>query len=89
MAVYSISYDFNPNDAVWVVDNNSVKKSTCLQVDIKVVPGINNTITNIINYLVLLDCNAGTLIVPAENVFDSLEDAIVALQSSIENNTCN
>ena len=88
MAAYSVSYNFNPNDPMWILDNNSVKKATCLQVDIKVVPTTLVNFDNQISYIALLDCNKGTIVVDESNAYLTLEDAIAALQSAVQNQTC-
>lgn len=40
MSTYSVGYDFQPNDNVWVVDRiaQSVHHGICIQVDIKIYP---------------------------------------------------
>lgn len=88
MSAYSVSYNFNPNDPMWILDNNSVKKATCLQVDIKVVPTTLVNFDNQITYIALLDCNAGTIVVDESNCYLTLEDAIAALQTAVQNQTC-
>lgn len=88
MGPYSLTYNFNPNDLLWVLDGDSVKKATCLQVDIKIVPTTTTTFTTIINYIVLLDCNAGTMTVSQQNAYSSLDQAIAALQTYMANKTC-
>jgi hypothetical protein len=89
--MYSVSYQLNPGDPAWVLDKNSVKKGTCVQSQIKVVPIVPTTNTNyqtIISYIILLECNAGTVTVLDQNVYLTLDAAIAALQANIESATC-
>lgn len=88
MGPYSLTYNFNPNDLLWVLDGDSVKKATCIQVDIKIVPSTATSNTTLINYIVLLDCNAGTMTVSEQNAYASLEQAIAALQNYMSTRTC-
>lgn len=88
MAAYSITYKFNPNDPMWILDNNSVKKATCLQINIKIIPSSITTFENEINYIALLDCNKGTIVVAESNAYTSLDEAIAALQNNIQTQTC-
>jgi hypothetical protein len=83
----TVTYNFNPNDQMWILDNNSVKKGVCIQTEIKIVPS-GNTYTTIINYIVLLECNSGTIVASDQYSFASLSDALIALQGAIANQTC-
>ena len=83
MAIYSITYNFNPNDPMWIVDADSVKKATCIQSEIKIAPLTKTTYTTIVQYIVLLDCNEGTMTVPEDNAFDNLDDALLALKTKV------
>jgi hypothetical protein len=86
--MYSIPYSFNPNDVMWVLDGNTVKKGSCMQVEIKVNPAGSNSFVVVISYIVLLDCNGGTITISDSNAFQSLEDAILALQNYITAVVC-
>lgn len=88
MGTYTVDYNFTPNDPMWILDNNSVKKGTCIQVEIKIIPSADTVFVTDIKYIALLDCNAGTLLVDESNAYTSLEDAILALQTSVETQTC-
>jgi hypothetical protein len=85
---YTVTYKLQTNDVAWILDGNSVKKGTCLQTIINVVPITPNTVATNISYLILLECNAGTATVLDANVYLTLEDAITALQSNMANYVC-
>lgn len=88
MSAYTVSYKLQSNDIAWVLDGNSVKKGTCLQTIINVVPDSPSTVVTNISYIILLECNAGTLVVVDANVYLTLDEAIAALQAGIINYVC-
>ena len=85
---YTVTYKLQSNDVAWILDGNSVKKGTCLQTNIDIIPLSPTTTATNITYVILLECNAGTITVPDANVYLTLEDAIIALQTSIINFIC-
>lgn len=89
MNEYTVTYKFNPNDLVWVLDSNSVKKGTCVQSVINVAQKNKTEIETIITYLILLDCNSGTIWVEDVNAFASLQEALAALATQIQDAVCN
>lgn len=90
MSTYNIGYNFKPGETVWVVlkQSQSVKKGTCLQVNIKIYqqyggPTLSPVpiIVESVKYLVLLDenkCN-GTVEIEDSYIFSTIEDALAAL----------
>lgn len=88
MSTYSVSYDFNPNDPLWVLSGNSIQQATCIQVDIKVVPTSNLVYNVLVYYIVLLECNAGTLTIKSDYAFFTFDDAVAALKASIDTAGC-
>lgn len=78
---YSINYKFNPNDIVWVVDTNSVRKGVCVQATIKVFQKSKTESQTEIHYGVIMDANEGTVWVLDADTYDNLTDAIDALRA--------
>jgi hypothetical protein len=86
--MYTVTYKFNPNDLVWVLDSNSVKKGTCVQSVVKIAQKNKTDIQTVIEYLILLDCNSGTIWVDDANAYESLQDAIDALSLQMQTTSC-
>lgn len=88
MTIYNAGYNFNPNDTVWVLDGQSIKEGICLQTSIVIVADANNNVQTNLTYLVLLNCNVGTIVISDEKAFHTLADAVTALQTYINSLTC-
>jgi hypothetical protein len=37
MSTYSAGYNFNPNDTIWIFDNQTIKEGVCVQTNILIV----------------------------------------------------
>jgi hypothetical protein len=88
MSTYSAGYNFNPNDTVWILDNQTIKEGVCVQTNIMVVNNSSGVLQTTVTYLVLLNCNAGTMTVADADAFPTLEDALTALQTYLTNLVC-
>ena len=82
--MYQVNYDFQPGDDVFVVltADNSVEAGIVTQVDGNIYEDGDNVIT-IVNYLIMVDGEVGSTVVPAERVFETLEEAILYAQALI------
>jgi len=88
MATYTTGYNFNPGDKVWILDGQSIKEGTCLQTDITLVNDSANNLVETIEYLVLLNCNQGTMLVLDDQAYPSLINAVTALEAYMATLTC-
>lgn len=81
--MFTVNYDFQPGDTMFVVlDNTRIEVGTCLNVKFKVYELDDGTITTVITYTVLLnDDDEGTVEVDSINSFETLEEAIQAVQN--------
>lgn len=86
--MYTLNYDFNPGDTIYVQLNNTIQEGTCMQANIQLINNSANTLTTTITYLVLLKCESGTISVDSSNAYSTLSDALTALGTYLSNLTC-
>lgn len=85
---YSVSYNFNPNDTAWVLSGQTIETGVVLQTSIIIAVDTTNTPVTTITYLVLLNCNGGTVTVTDNEIFTTFAAASTALQTYIAGLTC-
>jgi len=94
MDLYTVGYDFEPEDEVWYADleDQSVKHGVCSQVTIKIyselpVTHINYELIEDIYYWILLDEQQGNIKVRIEQIFHTYEEAAEYLFDEYITNT--
>lgn len=87
----SASYDFSPNDIVWVMDTEtgSIRQATCIQVDIRVLADTYDppsaTTRQVTNYRVQFDsAEPASESVSADSLFATYDAASTALADYYE-----
>jgi hypothetical protein len=88
MSTYSAGYNFNPNDTIWVLDNQTIKEGTCVQTNILIVNNSSGIPQTTVSYIVLLNCNEGTMTVADADAYPTLADALNALQTYLSDLVC-
>lgn len=83
--MYNVSYEFNPEENVWVIDrpNNSVRYGTVYQTEIKIHRDEGTTTHAKISYYISFNETSGTVVARADEVFSSSSAAWAALGITI------
>ena len=73
--MYTIDYNFLPNDTVWIIDGNSVSECTVTKITLEADPASEGGIEEISTYhLHLKDTNFDIVLRPPEELFATLSD---------------
>lgn len=82
----TFTYNFLPNDTIWVLLNNKIYEGQCLEVTIK--SYVDNTTSSIITdttYKVLTKCDNLIVNVLEADTYTTFSDVSAALEQSIQN----
>ena len=83
--MYSIEYEFLPNDTVYAVtDNNRVREGEILQVDIRIYER-EDYLAEDLTYIILLEDGSASVRLPPDLVFATVEEALEKVRTNIEN----